>query len=346
MAALTLSRIHFLIHGFCYAGMAAGRPRDALDDRFRRYLAREDGCAERWRARLAAMGATEGLAIVPWAGHTTGPAGDFYAAARAQLGDRFFMLDAVDIYAPQFWSRDDAGFREAILQELAAACVGQQLNYNQEELATDLHSLACVRQFHGLLHERGLAFDPGTAAAEAWGASFDGCVTKYSVTLRRLLGLAHPIAVNWPLTVPDAFFLLDAGTWEAVLLAEGLRLFLFRAGTASLALYTVTAHALSDGPLQVRLPAALTGVTVRSKQGTRLWPQPERYELLTAPLAFREPPQEVVQAAGGGLRVPVSAGFVYRLAKAPAYIFAPAGMGQEEFATALRAATIVQRPDA
>ena len=80
---------------------------------------------------------------------------------------------------------------------------------------------------------------------------------------------------------------------------------------------------------------------VRSKQGLRLWPGPETYHLPSAPVECYEPPLTVVTADAGEIRVPVSAGMVYRLAKAPAYIFAPPGMSDAEFRGILTAAELV-----
>jgi len=174
-----------------------------------------------------------------------------------------------------------------------------------------------------------------SAPAESWGASFDGCVTKYTLNLRRLLGLKHVIDINFELTVPDAAFLLDAELQEALLLPNGLRLFLFTAGDQALGLFTMTAHSLATF---VAVLLNHQEVTEKSKQGIRLWPPAEAYHLPQAALAPYEAPQELVRCDLDTLTVPVSAGFVYRLAKAPVYIFAEQGQKIEEFTKLLKSA--------
>lgn len=152
-----------------------------------------------------------------------------------------------------------------------------------------------------------------------------------------MLGLAEPVAINFDLTVPDAAFLLGARLRDCLRRDEGTQLFLFEHGDQFLGLYTFTTHSLADPPAYLRLVAP-AGISVKSKQGIRLWPEPEEYVLPTAPVGCREPAQMVVSAAAGGLRVPVSAGLVYRLAKAPAYVFMPAGMSYGEAQGLLMAA--------
>jgi hypothetical protein len=63
--------------------------------------------------------------------------------------------------------------------------------------------------------------------------------------------------------------------------------------------------------------------------------------MLPAPTGYGEPPQQVVTKRGDLLHVPVSAGLVYRLAKAPAYLFLPAGLPLAEARAMLMAAARV-----
>jgi hypothetical protein len=166
-------------------------------------------------------------------------------------------------------------------------------------------------------------------------------VTKYTLYLRRTLGLANTVEIDFGATVPDARFLLAATAAECVVLANGLRLFRFSGGGRAFALFTFTQHSLADRPAQVRLRCDPRQLEVRSKQGIRLWPEPETYHLPAAPPECYEPPLAVVTAGAGEIRVPVSAGLVYRLAKAPAYIFAPPGMSDSEFRGILTTAELV-----
>lgn len=316
-----LDKLNFLIHGFCYACRDWGATPRQADDGLRPYLTREQKCAQGWYSRLADFSESEALVIVP--GSRDGPAGDYYAAAHSRLGDRCFMLDCADCLEPQFWAGGGADHRLNLLREIEAAFVHQRLQWNKEELHTALHCRACCRQFDAMLTQRGFSFDRATVSAEAWGASFDGCVTKYTLNLRRMLGLSNIVEINFGMTVPDAPFLVDTLNCECVLLENALRLFLFADGRHTIGLYTFTAHSLADQPAYVKLAVAPETATVTSKQRIRLWPDPEANALPTAPLGCYEPSQVLVKYEAGRLHVPVSAGLVYRLAKAPAYVYMP-----------------------
>jgi hypothetical protein len=323
-----LEKLYFLIHGFCYAGMTCDRAPSQVDDRLQRYLARERMCAERWYARLGELSAAQALVVIPW-GSGSPAADDFYASARAALGDRLFMLDCPDILAPEFWSSSagDHGRARRLLAEIGTAFDHQQLAWNKEELYTTFHSYACSWQFQAMLAQRGFSFDPASVSAEAWGASFDGCVTKYTLNLRRILGLSNVVGIDFNLTVPDAYFLLDAVLRDCLILLDNkLRLFLFECEQRFAGLYTFTEHSIADPLTNVILTVDAETIIVKSKQNIRLWPQPEEYRLRDVDPGYYEPPQTVVKRLANGLQLPVSSGVVYRLAKAPAYIFMPAEM--------------------
>ena len=183
--------------------------------------------------------------------------------------------------------------------------------------------------------------DGSRATATAWGASFDGCVTKYSLSLARLLGLREAPGIEFDLTVPDAAFLVDAEPMGTHLLANGLRLFMFRCGPDHVGLFTATSHALGDRALSASVDVGNWPVRVLSKQGIRLWPDQEPYHLPWVEREYYEPPQQLVRVSGGRLHVPVAAGYVYRLAKAPAFIFAPWDMPQDEFRDRLLGTKVV-----
>ena len=131
--------------------------------------------------------------------------------------------------------------------------------------------------------------------------------------------------------MPDARFLLEAHGTETILVNDRLRLLLFRTGQQTVALFTATSSELADKPMTVKLPIAPDRVTILSKQGIRLWPQPEEYHLPGAGPGYYEAPQEVVRVEDNLLCVPVTTGLVYCLTKAPAYIISGPGMSPEEF---------------
>ena len=331
-----LDKLYFLIHGFCYACRDWGSASRQPDDQIRPYLAREKRCSEGWYSRLEELSETEALVIIP--ASREGPAADYYSEAVSILGDRCFMLDCVDCLEPQFWAEGGPDFYRSLLSEIESAFIQQQLSWNKEELHTALHCRACCQQFDAMLTQRGYSFDPTTVLAEGWGASFDGCVTKYTLNLQRILGLSNVVEIDFCMTVPDASFLLDTESSDCVSLDNGLRLFLFEDGNQIIGLYTFATHSLADQPAYVKLRVAPETVTVKSKQGIRLWPEPEAYSLPTAPLGCYEPSQVVVKYEDDGLQVPVNAGFVYRLAKAPAYVFVPSEIPRADIRDILNSA--------
>jgi hypothetical protein len=165
----------------------------------------------------------------------------------------------------------------------------------------------------------------------SWGASYEGCVTKYSLILCHLLRLTHPIKIEFNMTVPDAVFLLDATECETQLINPDLLLSIFRNGAGLIASYSRTSHSLADKPAFVEVSLDSTITSVVSKQGIRLWPHAETYHLQNAPVGFYEPPQHVVISTKNGVRVTAHSGYVYRLAKAPTFIFANPGTPLEVF---------------
>ncbi len=331
-----IETIHFLIHGLCYADMTEGKNGDQLDAKTACYLARETQCAASWRKRIAQFTEKEILVAIPWNNKPSGPVHQFNAYAHATLGDRFFLLDCVDALNPNFWQSDDADFSTALVMELQSFIVNEKEKWNKEELYTALHCVNSSRQLTLLLGERNFQFDPHSVAATAWGASFEGCVSKYSLHFRRLLGLTKPVFIDFSMTVPDAFFLLDAAVDESSTLDDSTGLYLFKNRNQILACYNATSLPSTGKPVSVRLAMGEKQITVFSKQGLRLWPDPQPYHLPTAPSGYYEPPQSIVQWKNGQLHVPVGQGYVYRLAKAPVFIFKGADLSEQEFREILK----------
>ncbi len=334
-----IEKLCLLIHGFCWACQDYDTAYSRFGARLNAYLAREQACIQGWYAHLQ-LADNEALAVIP-AG-LGGPAGAFYAQAAAALGDRFFMLECPDSLNQRFWADLQPGDERSILEEVKSALVHQHLHWNKEELQTALHCNACCRRFTKLLAERGYCIDPANISVEAWGASFEGCVTKYTLNIRRMLGLARVIEIAYGLTVPDAAFLLPIMHGESILLGNGLRLTLFTEGNRSFGIYAFTSHSLADQPAWVEIAAPADDMMVLSKQGIRLWPEPEEYVLMAVPPEYYEPPEMVVRRSGGGLQVPVNAGYVYRLAKAPAYVFLPQCIPFAEARTILASAVLLE----
>ena len=322
---MTLKRLVFLVHPFCYAASRPGDPRWE-------YAQREQRCAQLWEDGARKLGADEALAIAPMTGSQITEATDgFVQRVQQGLGERCIILDCPSPSYPDFWEGIAAAQPGAIVEDLREAFVGQGQEWSKEELHTALHARGCAAQLREELARRGMGIDPTTVRAEAWGESFDGCVTKYSLSLRRLLGLAHAIEIDFERAVPDARFLLGATLLERVEVGDELRLFLFDVAGRATGLFVATNSSLTDRPRRVHVPVDPLHVSVVTKQSGRLWPLPVEDRTPWPSPGLTEPPQELVHEEQGGLVVPVSAGYVFRLAKAPAYIMAEPGVSSQVF---------------
>jgi hypothetical protein len=326
-----IERLYFLIHGFCYADMTQSQKPEQIDVQIAKYLARERHCADNWRAQLQNFGANDALVVIPWNTKKTGPVHDFNVLADSLLGERFFLLDGSDGLDPSFWQQQDTHFSKEILSNLEGMLAGQKESWNKEELFTALHSMNCCRQFNSLLATRGLTLDVQRVPCTSWGASYEGCVTKYSLNFRQMLHLTHPVKIDFSMAVPDAEFLLEAEERQSLLINPDLQLSIFQNGENLIACYSRTSHSLADKPAFVEVSLDSTRASIVSKQGIRLWPQAETYHLPNAPFGFYEPPQQIVKMTDKGVRVTAHSGYVYRLAKAPAFIFASGRMTLDAF---------------
>jgi hypothetical protein len=143
------------------------------------------------------------------------------------------------------------------------------------------------------------------------------------------------------MTVPDARFAVDATQIEVLAVGECVRAFMLQAGAQYLALFVANGNSLADPAGQVAVPLDPRSTTVLSKQGLRLWPDPEPYLLRDVPAGYEEAPQQVVGVQVDRLIVPLSAGLVYRLARAPAYLVAGPDLSLGQFRARLLAATLV-----
>ncbi len=326
-----IERLYLLIHGFCYADMTQNKKLDQMDARTGQYLARERLCADLWRAQLHDFGAGDALVVIPWNTIKSGPVHDFNLLADSLLGDRFFLLDDSDGLVPSYWQQQENSFSKEILSNLKDMLTRQKEAWNKEELFTALHALNCWRQFNRLLAARDLTLDVQQLQCTSWGASYEGCVTKYSLSLRQYLHLAQPVRIDFDMTVPDADFLLHAKERETLLIHPDLQLSIFQNGDNLIACYSRTSHSLADKPAFVEVSLDSSRASIVSKQGIRLWPQAETYHLSSAPFGFYEPPHQIVKATSNGVRVTAHCGYVYRLAKAPTFIFASTGMTFDDF---------------
>ena len=318
----TLKRLTFLIHGLCYSEMeykdvATGH---RLGRALSLHLEREIRCKQRWRQRISSFAPDEALCIMPWRHYDShGPCAAFEQWACSLLKDRCFILDAADSRKVEYWNGSKTQIQDDIYEDLRDAFLHQGESWNKEELVTSLLARACIHQFKTQLRQRSLNISPSSVRTEAWGASFEGCVTKFSLWFRRLLGLPKPIDIAFDMTVPDDI-LLPATFVETLALDDKVRFFLFQVRDRWIAFCTATSISLADPPCYLSLAFDPKTVSVISKQGIPLWPKPQSYHLPGVEVGVYEPPQKLVYLNNGRLHLPLSSGYVYRLSKAPAYL--------------------------
>jgi hypothetical protein len=326
-----INRLLLLTHPMAYHGLgdaAWARP----------WVKFEREMAQRWLDAMKALPSDAAVVIV--SGYPLGPPAmeAFCAQAESTLGERCFTLREPDYRHRDFWKRVVGEEATRCLHDVRDAILAQGDSWNKEELDTLFHTRSCAIGLLGAMRKRRMTFDAATVSCEGWGEEFEGCTTKYILAFQRALGLGRPVELVFDMCVPGAKFVLNPRGVERVAIGDGLRLFLFDTARGPIGLFTSTHNTVADKAENVRLPTALQKAIVRSKQGRRLWPAAKAH-LKNAPLGVDEHPQAVVHRGKSGLSVPVCTGVVYRLAKSPAYIFAPRGMTMSRFRSLMIRAT-------
>lgn len=308
------------------------------------FIAVERIVEERWWAAARAMGDDEAIAIVTC--DPVGPAAMESCCARATaiLGDRCFVLREPDYLRAEFWQfpggAGDATAR-GVFDDLRQACIRQGADWNKEEFETSFHTRRCSGALRRMAAERGMAIDPAATRVETWGEVYEGCSLKYSLNFQRMLGLERPVEIDFDMTVPGWRGLIGARRVERTPIDRRTVLDVFETRRGPAALFSAALASPGDRPWAVRLPEALSGVSVVNVRDKALWPKQAKEDRSRWPFGVHEPERMLVHSVDGCVRVPVSTGLVYQLAKAPAYIRAPTGMTTEDFSRHLHAASVL-----
>lgn len=327
----TLSQLILITHPMAYhqfAAQAWARP----------WIAAERRAATRWYDACAKLPGDAAMATVGCYKANPADMESVCVRAREILGDRAIALQEPEYLHPDHWqglSRDDEA---AMFEDLRIALLRQGEAWNKEEMETLFHSRACVRRLRSELAGRGMRIDTNTRLL-GWGVEFEGCTAKYALAFRELLGLASPPELDLTMCVPGARFMLTAKSPERIALPIGVTLYLADTRRGPAALFLDDLGTLRHAARRLRLPITLVDVTVRTKQNSRLWPEPQLDRRRVGPPGYHELSQSLVTRDDAGITVPVCSGMVYRLAKAPAYTFAPPGMTRDAFREHLLAAT-------
>ena len=194
---------------------------------------------------------------------------------RAQhiLGARCVIVSVKPSASGEFFPGLDQAFKTGVADDLMAAFQARGYEWPAQDMKIVVFSRAYAREIKSAFRERGLAFDPETVRAEAWGESFEGCVTKWSDGIGAYLHLSNPIEKNFEMTVPDAPFILRSRFVECVPLANDVRLFLFEGSDLQpIGVFLKASHRVWYRPLFVLMPADPRTFEVKKKMGETFWP--------------------------------------------------------------------------
>lgn len=323
-----ITKLHFLIHPFCYAiyedtGEVFPNDPPFFDNgRFGRYVEYERGLRVRWYDAISGMGPEDALVILPIGSFRTQD--DLERHARQSLGPRCIILPTNPFQPAKVSPSAEPEFRMGVADDLLTAFQsrGHEWKLQDMKIAVDYRGQAW--QVLASCRDQGLCFDPATVNAEAWGESFDGCVTKWSNGLGTYLGLQKPVEKEFAMTIPDAPFLLTARSVERVRVSGSVRLFLFEGSDSRpLGLFLKTEHHVWDKLLVVRLPVDSAGMEVRRKTNEKVWPAAEG----------------ALPIVDGAVEVPIYGG---SYSDDPTYIFGE-GVRMAEFRERLMALVIAEK---
>ncbi len=270
-----IDKLVFLIHPLCYAGCEDEGRCPMPEASFRAYLEYERKIWVKWNEAISKLASKEALVLLPIGSTKSQRA--LEEQAQNVLGARCVVVRATASVSGEFLPGLDDAFKTGVADDLVAAFQARGYEWPAQDMKVAVFSRAYARQIESALREQGLAFDPETMQTEAWGESFEGCVTKWSNGIGAYLYLSNPIEKNFEMTVPDAPFILRSRFVECVALANDVRLFLFEGNDMQpIGLFLKVSHRVWDRPLFVHLPADPQVFEVKKKMGETIWPVEDR----------------------------------------------------------------------
>ncbi|MCK5733783.1 MAG: hypothetical protein KAI38_06325 [Candidatus Latescibacteria bacterium] len=266
-----IDKLVFLIHPLCYAGCEDEGRCPMPEASFRAYVEYERTILPKWIEGLSQLAPNEALVLLP-IGRTKSQRA-LEEGAQEVLGARCVVVRAAPSVSGAFLPGLDDAFKTGVAEDLMAAFQARGYEWRAQDMKVAVFSRAYAREIESAFIERGLAFDPKTVRAEAWGESFEGCVTKWSNGMGTYLRLSNPIEKKFEMTVPDAPFILCSNFVECVPLANEVRLFLFEGSDMRpIGVFLKASHRVWDRLLSVHLPADPEVFEVQKKMGGTLWP--------------------------------------------------------------------------
>jgi hypothetical protein len=259
-----LQRIYFLVHASIYE---AGRGEPEFEAKYPEYIRHEAKVKRRWMRTVLKMQNEEFLAAFS-------PASDELAGdMESILGPRMLTVRDNIIAQPELWDDLlDEDARQGLGRDIMSMFWRDGYCWSSEALVQPVIARGWAQRLREVLQRRGFTYDPRSVVCEGWGESFEGCVANYCRHLGTYLGLHRPIKLNFPMTVPDAPFLLDARARGAIPLDEDVLLYLWqRSDGLSIGWYHRGLASIGEAPLLADIDVGSMEIEVRGKR-TLYWP--------------------------------------------------------------------------
>jgi hypothetical protein len=174
---------------------------------------------------------------------------------------------------PEEWATADPIVKAQIADEIVRMYDVYWYDWQAPEVKVIVFSRWYADAIERGFRDAGLTFDPATVEVEAFGESFDGCVTTWTNMTASFLGLANPVEKNYDLSVPDLGFLRTARFVERRTLGHHFSLYLWEEkGGTPIGLFAKGSYR-SDEPRYVAVfPVHGWRVTVRTRIDWEVWP--------------------------------------------------------------------------
>ncbi|MFA6107153.1 MAG: hypothetical protein WDA75_00160 [Candidatus Latescibacterota bacterium] len=238
-------------------------------ERWERYHAHELTVLPRWYAGLAAMDESDLVVYHPC--YQSAEEKALAEHGRRHLGSRFLTLSGREVGHPD---GIPAPTMAALAPEITAAFrVRGKYTWSVHDLRIAVFSRHYAQDLLALLAERGISVDMGRLALQAWGESFEGCVTTWSTMVPPYLGCPSRVEIPYEMTVPDTLLLLSCEYQGRTALDHDTALYLYQdAAGRSIAHYKRERVALADSSFYAELDLPPDSVAVLDGHGRELLP--------------------------------------------------------------------------
>ena len=190
------------------------------------------------------------------------------------LGRRGVILPgAVDVALKEDWPNMPDDIKGQIADEVRRMTMAYGYAWNAAEFKVIIYSRWMAYRIEQGFKEAELSYDPNTVEVEAFGESFDGCVSHWTGMTASFLGLANPVIKNYELSVPDLGLLARASFVEHVVLDDHVVLYLWQDHDGTpIGLFSKGSHRAWEPVRYARFAADGWHVTVRTKVNHEVWP--------------------------------------------------------------------------